>query len=113
MSTSVISRLILLSAYLGSFWFSTPICAGGRECVGREHLQNLDPKHIPPDLGPSPSIPEVIAAFDIGDRPVTAVEFIGDGERLVVAESGPLRRGAGPAGRVMIYDLTGEVPRKL
>jgi WD40 repeat protein len=52
-----------------------------------------------------------VAAFDIGDRAVSAVAFAGDGETLVVAEAGPPRRGGSPPGRVLLYDLTGAGPR--
>ncbi len=96
---------------LNAAWFASRAEAGGRRCFCEVLLQKLDPSRVPADLLPDQRIPEIVAAFDIGDRAVSAVAFAGDGERLVIAEAGPPRRGGSPPGRVLLYDLTGASPR--
>jgi WD40 repeat protein len=87
--------------------------AGGRRCACDDVLNQLDPKQVPADLRPDVSFPEIVAAFDVGDRPITALEFLGfAGDTLAVAEFGPARRGAGGPGRFLLYDLAGKAPRQ-
>ncbi len=43
---------------------------------------------------------------------VTALEFLGLGETLAVAEFGPRQRGEGGPGRLLLYDVSGTAPRQ-
>jgi len=102
----------MLSAFLVTVLAAgPPASAGGRRCLCEEHLQKLSSAQVPQELRLSGAMPEVVAAFDIGDRGVAALDFAGSGETLVVAEAGPERRGEGAAGRVLLFDLTGTAPR--
>src|SRR5207248_4487052 len=103
----------LLPAVLWALFGSAPSAvAGGRICACEEHLSRLDPQLVPGDLRPGEKLPEVIAAFKMGDRPVTSLEFLGMGATLAVAEFGPTRRGEGTAGSMLIFDLKGKAPRQ-
>jgi WD40 repeat protein len=103
-------QLVLLAAVVG-LPAHRSVFAGGRACACDELLKRLSGVAIPTELRPIHPTPEVVAAFDIGERGVTALKFLGDGETLVVAEAGPARRGD-VAGRVLLYDLTGTEPRQ-
>jgi len=87
--------------------------AGGRRCACDVQLGKLDPTQVPAALRPAEKLPEIVAAFDVGERPITALEFVGfAGENLAVAEFGPARRGEGKPGRLLLYDLAGKAPRQ-
>jgi WD40 repeat protein len=92
----------------------TPLgVAAEREERGRRQLSRLNPDQVPAELALHPPRAEVVAAFYVGQRPIVSLGFLGDGEQLVVAEAGPPRRNQAPAGRVLLYDLTGKSPEKV
>lgn len=107
---------ILGLAALGAFastFFPGPVVAGGRACQCDDHLSRLSASEIPVALRASQPMPEAIAGIKVGERPITALAFARDGAQLIVAEAGPPQRDAGPPGRLLCYDLTGEAPREL
>jgi hypothetical protein len=69
--------------------------AGGRRCACDESLNPLDPSQAPAELRLAAKSSEIVAAFDVGDRAIAALEFLGfAGDTLAVAVlGGPGERG--------------------
>jgi WD40 repeat protein len=108
---SFLTMLAMFGAAVASV-SSLPIAeAGGAACRCEVLLSKLDAEAIPENLKVPGHPAEVIAAMDNGDRPITALAFLNYGQFLAVAEGGPPRKGAGPAGRVQLYDLSGKSPQ--
>lgn len=99
--------LILL---LGLLVSQQSAIGGGRACRWKDVLEGLDSRLIPEKLRPDVSAPGIIAAWQGGDRAITALAFVGNDGMLAVAERGADNREGTP-GTLTFLNLSGAAPK--